>query len=160
MIMEPHARQSLLAVASTCFARAPDFIVGGEDPYLLRWYLTGYGQHAGAYVHRFLRSDDDRALHDHPYDSTSVILQGSYIEHLAHGVSELRQEGWVGSRRAADAHRVELLQSARGVPLGVTTLFLHGARVRDWGFHCPQGWRPWQEFVAARDKGAIGVGCG
>jgi hypothetical protein len=32
--------------------------------------------------------------------------------------------------------------------------------VRDWGFHCPQGWVPWRKFVAADNPGAVGRGCG
>ena len=160
-IAEPR-RRNLLNLAHQAMLAPPDFIIGGsEDPYLLRWHLTPRGDGPGIYVHHFLRSDDDRALHDHPYASTSILLEGSYLEHLPGGVAVMRNQGETVSRDAETPHRVELLPRATGEGLHpVTTMFLCGPRVRDWGFHCPQGWRPWQEFVDSRDKGGVGVGCG
>ena len=84
--------------------REPDFIIGGRDnPYLLRWYLTPWrrwhreGRETptpwrrikgwfgfvlpSAYLHCFIRSDDDRALHDHPWFWCSILLRGRYVEH-------------------------------------------------------------------------------
>lgn len=142
-------------------ALEPDFIIGGgADPYLRRWHLLPRGEGASAYLHQFLRSDDDRALHDHPYGSVSIILRGAYHEHLA-GTVVLRQVGDVVVRDAVAPHRVELLDHAEtGLPAPCWTLFLTGPRVRDWGFHCSQGWVRWQDFVSGRDAGAIGQGCG
>jgi hypothetical protein len=40
------------------------------------------------------------------------------------------------------------------------TLFIFFRNIRDWDFHCPNGWVPWWEFTAPDDKGAIGRGCG
>src|SRR5690606_8416676 len=65
-------------------ARQPDFIVGAdnpEGPYLERWYLLPRNRVLNVYLHRFLRDDDDRALHDHPWAWLSLLLQGSYVEH-------------------------------------------------------------------------------
>lgn len=161
LTLPPFAVAGLLASVAGILDKAPDFIVGGEaSPYLRRWYLTPYGDEAGVYLHQFLRSDDDRALHDHPYESTSIILAGGYVEHLAGGAMAPRGVGDVVTRDAASPHRVQLLRDKAGTEQFAITLFLHGPRVRAWGFHCPQGWRPWQEFVSARDKGAVGVGCG
>jgi len=154
-------RLPLLALAlGVMVRRRPDFIVGGAaGPYLKRWHLSPKGDGPAVYIHEFIRSDDDRALHDHPYASTSLLLRGGYLEHLAAG-PVLRQQGEVISRDAATPHRVELLPDANGALQPVVTMFICGAREREWGFHCPQGWRPWKEFVSARDAGAIGVGCG
>ena len=42
----------------------PHMVIGGaEDPYLLRWYLIPRNPFVNVYLHKFLRSDDDRALH-------------------------------------------------------------------------------------------------
>lgn len=38
------------------------------------------------------------------------------------------------------------------------TLFITGPVMRTWGFWCPQGFVPWQKFVAA-DRGTVGAGC-
>ena len=64
----------------------PHFIVGGvKQPYLKRWYIIPRNTFFNIYLHQFLRDDDDRALHDHPSDNLSIILRGSYIEHLTRG---------------------------------------------------------------------------
>lgn len=137
----------------------PHFVIGGPDaPYLRRWHITPRGAGPAVYLHQFLRSDDDRALHDHPYESTSILMTGSYREHLPEG-AVLRPRGSVVQRDAMTPHRVELLRNDAGAEIPVWTLFLTGPRVRDWGFHCPKGWVPWQDFVDARDSGAIGRGC-
>lgn len=40
------------------------------------------------------------------------------------------------------------------------TLFFCGPRVREWGFHCPQGWRHWRQYVAPTSYGnRVGKGC-
>ena len=114
------------------------------------------------YLHKVLRSDDDRALHDHPWVNASFLLYGSYREHLQDGSIKLRKpwRPWypwrMYLRRPTKAHRVELIG---GCP--VWTLFLTGPRIRTWGFHCPQGWIPWREFVEQTvDGNRAGKGCG
>lgn len=70
-------------------SRPPDFIIGGSNrPYMLRWWLIRRNRFFNIYLHKFLRSDDDRALHDHPWLNMSYLLDGEYIEHsiLAGGV--------------------------------------------------------------------------
>lgn len=162
--------------------RAPDFIIGGQErPYLRRWWLTPWRAwterakgsprrwvralgRAGellpnVYLHEFLRSDDDRALHDHPWGNVSVLLRGAYTEHTVEAGGVHRREvlsaGAVRARPSGRfAHRIELHNGA------CWTLFITGPRYRDWGFHCPeQGWIPWRRFTAADDPGAIGQGC-
>jgi hypothetical protein len=139
--------------------RAPDFIVGGlDDPYLLRWWVIPRNRLCNVYLHRFLRSDDDRALHDHPWVNLSILLRGSYVEHTirAGGVhlATPRTAGDLKLRGPGHAHRIELVDGA------CWTLFLTGPRLRVWGFHCAKGWVRWEAFVDGRDAGAVGRGCG
>lgn len=157
--INPGFAQSLIGFVAR---RHPaDEIIGGRDnPYLLRWYLTPHNPDGNTYLHHFLRSDDDRALHDHPWDNTSIVLCGEYIEHTiaAGGIHNrvLRKAGDVFHRRAEDAHRIELVN---GDP--AWTLFLTGPKRREWGFHCPEaGWVHWRDFCAPDDAGAVGPGCG
>lgn len=157
--------------------RPPDFVIGGADrPYLLRWWLTPWSglyrdvaqptlwqrfvcRLPGVYLHHFLRSDDDRALHDHPWANCSILLHGSYVEHTvaAGGINhrKLLQAGAVRVRWSGSfAHRIELVDGP------CWTLFLTGPRYREWGFHCPDaGWIHWRRFTAAHDPGSIGTGC-
>jgi len=134
--------------------RAPDFVIGGTDrPYLLRWWVIPRNWIFNVYTHCFMRSDDDRALHTHPWlFNVSVLLRGTYLEHTARGVRR-RVAGDIVFRWGGAAHRIELTDGS------VWTLFITGPKVRSWGFLCPQGFVHWRDFTAASDKGAIGRGC-
>ena len=153
--------------------RYPDFVIGtNENPYLLRWYLIPKNKFFNIYLHKFCRSDDDRALHDHPWlFNVSILLKGEYIEHTFKGKSH-RKAGLRGLkfRWGKAPHRVELIQDVEHVVprMGLQmikerpcwTLFITGAVVREWGFYCPKGWRHWREFVSVRDGGNhVGRGC-
>ena len=140
--------------------RVPDFVIGGsERPYMLRWFVLPRNKFFNIYLHHFRRSDDDRALHDHPWANCSILLRGTYTEHtIAAGGINRRQVLAAGSVRmrwtGCIAHRVELHDGP------CWSLFLTGPRYREWGFHCPkQGWIHWARFTAPDDKGAIGTGC-
>jgi hypothetical protein len=149
-------------------SRGPDFVIGGADnPYLLRWWLIPRNRFCNVYLHRFLRSDDDRALHDHPWCNLSVLLDGAYYEHLPQGL-RMRHPGQVVCRRPTARHRVELVRQylysvedrSHSRELPVLTLFVTGPKVREWGFWCRQGFVHWKDFVDPSDPGGIGPGCG
>jgi hypothetical protein len=132
----------------------PHFIIGSPDnPYMHRWYLIPRNPWCGVYLHKFLRDDDDGALHDHPWPSLSLVVKGAYIEQTNEG-RRLYRAGSLIRRSATYTHRVELVD---GKPCW--TLFITGPRCREWGFHCPQGWIHWKAFTAAGQPGQIGKGC-
>lgn len=162
-------RAALLRIATR---RPPDFTVGGSDaPYLRRWWVIPRNDWFNIYLHQFLRSDDDRALHTHPYRwNVSWLLQGHYLEWIppskktqrsgklfagtecyAHGVA--RTQGDIVFRWGESPHRIELHRGP------CWTLFITGRRVRDWGFLCPQGWRHWAVFTKRGAPGEVGRGC-
>ena len=126
-----------------------DIVNAAGDPYMQRWLARtprGYLR-----LHHILRSDDDRVLHDHPFDFTSVVVQGRCIEHTpadprnpgsGQTVQRLYGPRMVAHHRAEDPHRLEL-------PWGpVWTLVFTGPKRRDWGFHTPEGWVYWRDFEA------------
>jgi len=139
--------------------RFPDQIIGGDEtPYMLRWWIIPRNPFLNIYLHRFLRSDDDRATHDHPWANCSILLQGSYTEHqIAAGGVHTRTIYNAGDFKirwsGKIAHRIELHDGP------CWTLFITGPRYRQWGFNCPNGWRHWREFTAPHDSGQIGRGC-
>jgi len=135
--------------------RPPDFVIGNpNDPYMRRWYLLPRNEQFNVYLHQFLRSDDDRAMHDHPWDSFSLVLDGIGIEHVPGGLRRFGA-GDIFQRAANHVHRIEVVAGP------IWTLFITGPKVREWGFHCPQGWRHWRDFVATVQGGnEIGAGCG
>lgn len=64
MIVPAFIRRRLLAIAKR---RPPDVVIGGDaSPYMRRWWVIPRNRRFNVYLHHFLRSDDDRALHDHP----------------------------------------------------------------------------------------------
>ncbi len=133
--------------------RAPDFVIG--DHQLDRWWLIPRNKLFNVYLHRFNRSDEDRALHDHPWCSLGWIIgPGGYTDQEALRIRWRRVGCWTW-RWPTTAHRVVL---AGDRP--VYTLFFTGPVVREWGFHCPQGWRNWKEFVSVVPGGnRVGRGC-
>lgn len=135
--------------------RDPDFTIG--ENYLQRWWVIPRNPFFNIYLHRISGDDDDRALHDHMYVNVSIILSGSYWEHLPGGVAIQRTGGQVIARRPSALHRLSLRED--GIYPIVWTLFITGPRVRTWGFQCPQGWRPWYEFVDTENPGQPGRGC-
>lgn len=163
----------------------PDLTITGEHgPYMLRWYITpwsglGRGNEKlwarairllpNIYLHHFVHDDPDRALHDHPWASCSVILTGGYKEHLSDGNIIYRKAPAIHFRRASASHRVELYRDPIIYLEGeynkvrnireAWTLFFTGPKIRNWGFHCPKGWIPWWEFTKPGAPGEIGKGC-
>ena len=139
--------------------RKPDVVIGGDaDPYMRRWWLIPRNRVFNIYLHHFMRSDDDRALHDHPWWNLSILLRGRYVEHTisAGGINRKieRRAGQMKFRGAKAAHRIELIDGP------CWTVFITGPVLRSWGFHCRRGWVHWQKFTKPEKPGEIGSGCG
>ncbi len=123
--------------------------------YMERYWLVPFNpDSANARIHHILRSDNDRALHDHPWDSISIILKGGYWEILPLEQSQhpeldsqrfqriWRKPGDVVSRKAGDRHRIE-------VEPGTTSwsLFFMGPLRQQWGFYSNEGKVYWREYL-------------
>jgi hypothetical protein len=183
----------------TALRRKPDLVIGDSDrPYLHRWYLTPWrnayqdvpeadrtrwqrfvSRLPNVYLHCIMRSDDDRALHDHPWHWGSLILAGSYVEvtHDSLTPSDLRMhsadsmsvdvglDGLTLARRySAGALRFNAATFAHRLVINdgeyAWTLLFAGPRIRHWGFHCPNGWIHWKLFTDPATKGTtVGRGC-
>lgn len=108
----------------------------------------------GARIHEILRSDSDRHLHDHPWWSISIILEGGYREWMPlHAHQDFsrdaeflyyvdRKPGDIVFREASDRHRLELLNGP------AKSLFIMGPWEQDWGFYLPEGKMYWKEYLA------------
>lgn len=136
--------------------RPPDKIIGTN--YLSRWHTIPRNRFFNIYLHRFTGSDDDRALHDHPWHSVSILLKGSLFEIF----KGRRTQGWYDARvirrwrpifrGATFSHRLVL-----GMSGPAWTLFITGPVVREWGFWCPKGWVHWSKMTTPEGE-SIG-GC-
>lgn len=139
----------LKAILYRITGRLPCRIISdGESPYLERYYvgtLLGWR----FYLHRFVGSDPDRGLHDHPWRKAhSIILSGWYWEETRSGTRKVR---WFNSLTGDTFHRVVLPCSRTGgvcadhgwlrhppAVLPCWTLFFHTAdNVKPWGFLQP-----------------------
>jgi len=105
------------------------------DPYLTRIILskTRWGR---IFIHAIHRSDQDRELHDHPWQFVSLLLKGpGYLEHQPDG-SAIRFGPLSINWRldAAEPHRLELDEKCGPQ----WTLVFCGRHIRDWGFHVPK----------------------
>lgn len=139
----------------------PHFVIGTPDnPYLLRWYIIPRNNWLSIYLHKFLRDDEDRALHDHPWWFLSWMVKGGYEEVVYEGFLPVRRR-WLSLalRRPTHRHRVRLLRDAAGKMLPCWTFVVTGPRVREWGFWCPQGFIHWEKFTAPGEPGQVGPGC-
>ena len=139
--------------------RPADFVIAPHGaPYLRRWYLIPRNRWLNVYLHHILESDDDRALHDHPWWNCSILLSGGYWEMTfkhpdlamlggTEKIATLRLSGDVVCRQAADAHRLELTKGS------CWSLFITGPRVRPWGFILDDGtWVHHEAYAEAIDQ--------
>jgi len=115
-----------------------------EDPLLIRWILLRTPAF-GIFIHKFCRSDHDRALHDHPWPFVTLLFTGYDEEHdqTPDGAKRIEHHisGSLLERPALWRHRVILLD---GKPSW--SLVFVGKRVRPWGFHTPTGWCWWRKY--------------
>src|ERR1700722_14934819 len=93
--MNPRIPRWLVTYLDTLSESQPDEIIAqGErwrktsgsasklnQPFLRRWFVIPKNRWLNIYYHNFVRSDDDRALHDHPWANLSHLVHGAYIEH-------------------------------------------------------------------------------
>lgn len=161
-------RAWLFLFAHVAMRRKPNLTIGDHrDPYMLRWWLIPRNPLLNVYLHNVMRSDDDRALHDHPWCSLSWALKGQVIEHTVepsgNAHAETIRAGRWRWRSARMAHRLEL-------PVVTTeygphqeyfwSLFITGPRIREWGFHCPRGWVSERDFASTiGGQSTISRGC-
>jgi len=122
-------------------AKLPCRLIGLDSgPYLERYYL---GKVLGItfYLHRFVSSDSERHVHNHPWGwAATVILCGSYLEERVIDLcpsasesgclTEYRTRRWFGRVNGNTFHQIHEAER------NTWTLFFHGPRVpgKGWGF--------------------------
>lgn len=107
------------------------------DGYMHRYWLVRETRFGGIRIHHILRSDDDRAFHDHRGHFIAIILRGGYTEvtpNFNRGMyfGQSRKYYGAGSvlfRKATAWHRLEIEPGTT-----VWTMFLIGPRIQEWGF--------------------------
>jgi hypothetical protein len=150
-----------MGVWRSCLARLagclPSRVItaGGDEPYLYKylvWQSSEGKDSVRVHLHRFVRSDEDRELHNHPWRwAVSLVLAGGYREErrVLAGDTVYRRRVSPGSVNVITNwtyHRVDLLDEE------CWTLFVSGPVVGSWGF-----WNrltgvhtPWREFMQSK----------
>lgn len=151
--------------------RIPSLVIPRLDgtPYLYRWHMIPRNPLLNLYLHEYWADDEDRALHDHPWWSASLMLTGSLIEVYQ---GELAMIGPYGDRQVTPVERTRVIREGTLVTRSSTfahrlivpdkgsmTLFFTGPRIRTWGFLCGKGWMHYKEFTA-KDASGRARGCG
>ncbi len=120
---------------------------GEQENYLERFYMLSTPW-LGIYIHRFWADDDD-GLHDHPWNSISILLHGIYFEEqperqlVPYGPTIIHKRSPLHPvcklRRRYDAHRITISKEQPGA----WSLFIRfGFKRREWGFYRNGGWEP------------------
>lgn len=120
-----------------CAKRPTRDIRINDRPYLLRVYVAHWGGWR-VYLHRFISSDGDRFLHDHPFCGAALVLSGSYLEErmgvldLPSPVVRVRRVRWLNILPARVFHRIACVRP------GTWTLFINAPHFKRWGFLFPR----------------------
>jgi hypothetical protein len=96
-------------------------------------------------IHHIMQPDQDRDLHDHPWNARTFILHGWY--------REVREDGAIIRRVAGDTARLNFGEYHRITEVsdgGVWTLFVTGKFQGMWGFKVDGVKVPFREYLAAK----------
>jgi hypothetical protein len=134
-----------------------------------RWRLlsTRWGS---LFVHYIARSDEDKHMHDHPWDFWSLILSGGYYEtsqrspwsiapariaDYMDGIAKIVDgrlitkcaPGYLVMREARDFHQITLIKPT-------WTLVWVGPRIHEpWGYLTEEGWMNHVEYRNKKQQG-------
>lgn len=105
------------------------------NPLFIRYFLFRLPGGGQVYLHHYLRRDEDRGVHDHPWgQACSLILAGGYVEKRL-DVAErryffkTRKPGRVFRMTGDDLHQIVTLPAKSS-----WSLFWHGPYTKAWGF--------------------------
>jgi hypothetical protein len=95
------------------------------DIYCRRWYIeTSIGS---IRLHHWLKADDDRYFHDHPWSFITFVLKGGYTDITPEG-NEYMSTRMIKFRKAIHRHTVKPDEG------GCWTIVISGPKIRKWGF--------------------------
>jgi hypothetical protein len=93
-------------------------------------------------LHHIRRPDQDRHLHDHPWNARTFILRGGYVEVREDGEKHYRWAGSTTALRFGEYHRIVQVSSG-----GAWTLFVTGKYQGTWGFLVDGAKVQWRKYL-------------
>lgn len=107
-------------------------------------------------LHWINHPDAEPWLHDHPVSFLSVILRGEYTEKRRRyggkrhtGYIAIERHRWFNWIRASKKDQHCIVSAA---PHTLTLCFM-GPKVREWGYHTPDGWVYWRDYQKKQSEG-------
>lgn len=142
--------------------RTPYFdIVKNGETYMRRWWLfnpydyeTREPKHRwcpiSIRIHHIMKPDEDRHLHDHPWNARTIILRGLYLESRPGRADFLRTQylkrGDTQRIGLGAFHRIEYVGNK-----GAYTLFISGPNRGTWGFLVDGVKVPWRKYLGIKE---------
>ena len=134
--------------------RTPYIHIYGKDGdmYMGRWWLFNPYPHPeeqrknwfpiSIRIHHIMRKDEDRELHDHPWNARTIILKGGYTEIREDGKRYFRFSGSTAKLKYGEYHRITYVP-----PGGTWTLFITGKYRGTWGFLVDGVKVQWRQYL-------------
>lgn len=112
------------------------------------------------YIHWIYVADNDRHLHNHPWNFYSFIWRGGYVEEATTQPKALFDPNWWGHPQenvytAGHGHWFGSNAWHRIIHIlpGTITLVFTGKRMRKWGFYTENGFVPWDQYERLGSEG-------
>ncbi len=138
----------------------------------LKWYRNPFGWLLQQFdiairIHEIHKSDNARAVHDHPWYYITVILKGGYVEITSERQADgtylenrkMYTAGDILFRKAEYRHRLEMIDYdlhtwlEHGEPEVTTTLFITFKKTNDWGFFPkPNKFIPYKKYLEKHEQ--------
>lgn len=97
------------------------------------------------------------------YNAGSIVQGGAETAHRVQLLPNPTPNHYLPDNRLYDlpwmSHQ-EAFNAITNSEIPVFSLFFMGPWKRDWGFHCPKGWRHWRDFTKGPHGDDVGAGCG
>ena len=113
-----------------------------------RWEIlkTRWGS---IWLHAIYKADQDKHLHNHPWDFKSIVLKGSYIEQTSLG-NKRQYPGKINVRNGEGYHKIlEMISPV------VYTLFFVSKPKRQWGYRVAGEFVDHETYREIKNKGEI-----
>ncbi len=123
------------------------------------------------YLHCIYKPDEDKHLHDHPWNFIGIILSGAYIEE----VSLINDESFLKTVHAKNLptkkrfrHPLDIVNRKDYIPhkilhiltsKPVWTLNFTSKRTRDWGYIGDNGWINHKDYRKQKNENKLFPGC-
>lgn len=103
------------------------------------------------YIHNILKSDEDKHLHDHPWNILIFILKGGYVEMMKDSCCE-RPPGSLFFHKSTVVHKIKTLY-------GPTWSFVMTfGKNRLWGYDTEIGWIDHIKYRELKNQGQLPKG--